>query len=75
MNCRHFGAKTLLFVYVAQAACSACCKAWFVTENLSGRVGLRGCDQASASSSRSFFFVSFFVFANIGRGLGIRDKG
>ena len=40
-------------------------------------VGPRGahCDQSSASSSRSFFFVSFFVFANIGQGLGIRDKG
>ena len=32
-------------------------------------------DQTSASSSRSFFVVSFVVFANIGRGLGIRDEG
>ena len=37
-------------------------------------VGPRGA-QSSASSSRSFLFVSFFVFANIGRGLGISDEG
>ena len=45
-------AKIVLF-YVAQAACSACCKAWCVTENLSGRAMASSLDLVALNQLRS----------------------